>query len=191
MEMKECFFKFEEVLVGQTFGIQEQFKKILNDFDRIIEIGTHAGGLTLFLYRNKRSDCDLISYDIDFRFNQVSKHINIDFRIGDCFSEKTFNEIKKLILDKNKRVLLLCDGGNKNKEFNTFSEFLKYSDVIMCHDFAETIEEFNKIKESIGWVSPPELSLEAILASINKYGLLKYHYDDFKSVLWGSFMKGN
>ena len=181
--------KFEGIYAGQTHGIQEKFKKILNEFDRIIEIGTHAGGLTLFLHKNKQSDCDLISYDIDSTLNQVSKHINIDFRIGDCFSEKTSNEIKNLILDKNKRVLLLCDGGDKNREFNTFSEFLKYNDVIMCHDYSDTIEEFNQIKETIGWVSAPESNLDAISASVNKYGLSKYHYNDFKSVLWGAFIK--
>ena len=191
MEEKNCFFKIEGVHVGQTPGIQEQFTKILKDFNRIIEIGTHAGGLTLFLYRNKRDDCDLVSYDINHNFNQVSKQIKIDFRIGDCFSHSIFNEIRELILDKSKRVLLLCDGGDKNNEFKTFSQFLKNNDVIMCHDYAETIEDFNKIKEAIGWVSPPESSLDIISESINKYGLLKYHYDEFKLVLWGSFMKGN
>jgi len=38
---------FAGVHVSQTPGIQEHFKKILPEFDRIIEIGTFNGGLTV------------------------------------------------------------------------------------------------------------------------------------------------
>ena len=48
---------------------------------------------------------------------------------GNCFSEETHNEIKQLIEDKSKRVLLLCDGGNKMKEVETFCKYLKSTDI--------------------------------------------------------------
>lgn len=182
-------FLCEGIHVGQVPGIQNYFKMILKDFDRIIEIGTDIGGLTLFIHLNKKDECELISYDILESINKVPKKYKIDFRIGDCFSEKTFNEIKNLIIEPSKRILLLCDGGNKNREFNTFCKFIKPNDVIMCHDFSESPQDFTIIKDNTGWIHSSESDLQSINESINKYNLDKFHYNEFKSVIWGSFIK--
>jgi len=188
LEKRGCESVFEGIHVAQTVGIQKYFQNILLEFDRIIEIGTYNGGLALFIFRNKKKECELISYDIDASFNKVPKEYNIDFRIGDCFSSDVINEIKHLILDKFKRVLLLCDA-HKNEMFNLFSEFLKVNDVIMLHDFAESPSDFNRISTALGWTYSAESSLSEINSSILKYNLSKYYYDEFKSVLWGSFIK--
>lgn len=162
MEEKGSKFLCEGVHVGQTPKAQKYFKNILKDFDRIIEIGTDVGGFALFIHLNKKEECELISYDIFDYINKVPKEYNIDFRIGDCFSEKTMNEIKNLIVEPNKRVLLLCDGGSKNREFNTFCQFLKPNDVIMCHDFSESQSDFSKIRFETGWDHNPESDLQSI-----------------------------
>ena len=188
LEKLGCEAVFEGVHVSQTVGIEKHFKKILPEFDRIIEIGTYNGGLSLFIHRNKKETCELISYDIDASFNNVPKDYNIDFRIGDCLSSEIVNEIKYLILDESKRVLLLCDAW-KNETFNLFSEFLKVDDVIMLHDFAESPSDFSRISVALEWGYPAEVSLSDISSSIVKYNLSKYYYDEFKSVLWGSFIK--
>jgi len=183
-------FIFKGVYVGQNPGIKEIFPEILKDFDRIIEIGTHAGGLTLFLHENKRKNCELISYDINTDFNKVPKKYNIDFRKGDCFDKKILSEIKNLILEKTKKILLLCDGGDKNKEFNIFSEYLKPGDVIMLHDYAESKEEFKRYQEILKWPAPYESSYSEIKDSLNLYKLKKHRlYEDFKKVIWGIFEK--
>lgn len=182
-------FDFEGIHVGQTPSIKKIFKKILPEFSRIIEIGTDVGGLALFLHKNKNENCDLISYDIDKSFNKVSDSYGIDFRLGDCFSNDTHNEIKQLILDKSKRVLLLCDGGDKNREFNLFSQYLKKDDVIMCHDYSESDEDFSIMKDNAGWEHLSESYLNSIQVAINENELSKFHYDEFKSVIWGSFKK--
>ena len=182
-------FEFEGVHVGQTPNIKKMFKKILPEFNRIIEIGTDVGGLSLFLHKNKSEKCDLISYDIDIAFNKVSDSYGIDFRIGDCFSDDIHNEIKQLMLDESKRVLLLCDGGDKNREFNLFSQYLKKDDVIMCHDYSESDLDFSIMKDDAGWGHPPESHLKFIQEAITKNNLSKCHYDEFKSVIWGSFKK--
>jgi hypothetical protein len=59
----------------------------------------------------------------------------------------------------------------------------------MCHDYSESDEDGAKIRKNIGWIWGSESFLFAIQPSIEKYKLSKYHYDDFKSVLWGSFIK--
>ena len=183
-------FKIEGISAAQHPDIAEPFLKIINDFDRIIEIGTWAGGLTLFLYKNKPTQCELISYDIDISLNEVPRKYNIDFRIGNCFSEETHNEIKQLIEDKSKRVLLLCDGGNKMKEVETFCKYLKSTDVIMCHDYIENWDEWIQYAKPIIWEGLIESFYDKLLPTIEKYNLKKYkYYDNFKAIFWGSFIK--
>lgn len=188
-DKKGSKFDFEGVHVGQTPNIKKIFKKILPEFNRIIEIGTDVGGLSLFLYKNKNGRCDLVSYDIDKSFNRVSDSYGIDFRIGDCFSNDTHNEIKQLILDESRRTLLLCDGGDKNREFNLFSQYLKKDDVIMCHDYSESETDFLIMKNNVGWEHTSESHLSSIQWAIDENNLSGFHYDEFKSVIWGAFKK--
>jgi 23S rRNA U2552 (ribose-2'-O)-methylase RlmE/FtsJ len=188
--MKYVPHNFEGISILQHPDINRHFEKIINNFDRIIEIGTYAGGLTLYLYRIKKSNCDLISYDIDASLCQVPKEYGIDIRQGNYFTEEIQKELRELISVTPKRVLLLCDGGYKEWEFNTFSEYLKSNDVIMVHDYAESYEEWHSFTDPIEWPSLPDSSYLMIKDSIEKHSLSKHElYQDFKSVLWGIFIK--
>ena len=96
--------------------------------------------------------------------------------------------------------MILCDGGAKTIEFGVFSKFLKYGDVIMLHDFADSPNEAqnyadvkaNLLKAGI-WdgcgFEVHESSYEAIEADVISAGLVKYNYRDFLGVLWGCFIK--
>lgn len=173
--------------------IQPEFEKIINDFDRIIELGTYNGGLTLFLHDllPKDKKVDLISYDIDVSLRDVPDMEGIDFRYCNYFEEMYINEIAHLISDTDKRVLLICDGGYKEYEFNHFSQYLKSGDVIMVHDYAETFAEWELHTKPIGWESREDSWYPVLKeGSIDKYGLSPHkHYIEFKRVLWGIFQK--
>jgi len=184
------FYSIDGILAGQHPGIEEIFNKIIPNFDRIIEIGTHKGGLTLYLHKNKSNDCDLISYDIEASYNEVPKDYNIDFRIGDCFSKETGEEIGKLIKEPSKRVLLLCDGGHKLREFSAFSEYLKCNDVIMLHDYGDTYQSWLTYATNVGWENNYSgESYARISTSVMINNLEKYKYEEFASIFWGSFIK--
>ena len=86
-------------------------------------------------------------------------------------------------------MLLLCDGGNKNREFNLFSNYLKKNDVIMCHDYSESNADFLIMKNNAGWGHPSESHLNAIQKSIDGNNLSKFYYEEFKAVIWGAFKK--
>ena len=188
--MNHTDYTFEGISILQHPDIQRHFEKIIHSFNRIIELGTYYGALTLYLHRIKRPDCELISFDVDTNLCKVPKEYKLDTRYGNYFDEPTITEIRDLIIEPNRRVLLLCDGGYKEYEVNKFCEFLKPGDVIMCHDYAETLEEFKTFTEPIGWGDIPESYYCNIIENLNKFGLTKYeYYDEFKSVLWGSFIK--
>lgn len=183
-------YTFEGISILQHPQITEYFPKIINDYDRIIELGTYFGGLTLYLYRIKKPETELISYDIDTTLCKIPKEYNIDCRWGDWWHEKWLKEFEELMKEPLKRILLLCDGGYKEYEFNTFSNFLKPKDTIMVHDYAENLEEYRQITEEIEWYDIPDASYEMILDSIKRNKLYPHPlYNEFKKVLWGIFNK--
>lgn len=183
----ERWLLVDNIIAAQTPKVVDVFKSILSDFNTIIEIGFHRGAFTLWLHRNKEEGTKLVAYDITFDPKQVNDD-NIDFRQGDCFDERVINEIQQLILNGGK-TLVLCDGGFKDREFNLYSKFLKSNDVIMCHDYAHSTEDYSNITTSINWTTPAESRFDNIKGSVELYGLDKYEYDKFKNVLWGSFIK--
>jgi glycosyltransferase involved in cell wall biosynthesis len=185
-----AFLVYRNILLAQTPNITHEFNNILSEFNTIIEIGFNRGGLSIWLNDNKLKDTKLICYDITNEFLQVEPEEGIDFRIKNCYLDINVEEIKNEI-NRPGKTLVLCDGGDKNFEFNTFSKLLKKGDVIMCHDYCENQNDYSKITSRIGWPTPGESFYESIEDSIKNNNLTPYRYDEFKNVLWGSFIKGD
>jgi cephalosporin hydroxylase len=183
----ERFLLVDGIIAAQTPKAADAFKSILPQFQTIIEIGFHRGAFTLWLHRNKSENTKLVAYDITFDPKQVNDEA-IDFRQGDCFDDRIIKEIQEL-MSNGGQTLVLCDGGSKEREFNLYSQFLKQNDVIMCHDYAHSSEEYNSIISSINWNTAAESRFENIKSSVELNGLEPFKYDVFKNVLWGSFIK--
>lgn len=181
------FLRVNGVIAAQTSRIEAAFKMVLNEFSTIIEIGFDRGALSSWLYQNKNKNTKLVSYDISFDSKEINDD-NIDFRLGDCFNQEIIDEIKSLIQLPGK-TLVLCDGGNKEKEFALYSAFLKSGDVIMLHDYAHSSEDYERVLSETGWLTNAESKFENIQQSIKSCSLIPYHYDMFKDALWGSFNK--
>ena len=174
------FLSIDGIQCGQTPTAIDVFSTIIEEFDTIIEIGSGRGGFTTWLYNQNDN---IHSYDIKNWRGNVSIPENI-FTIGNCFSLTVFRDIV-FNIKKDGKTLILCDGGNKELEFNKFSKYLKSGDVIMLHDFANSSDEFSKHKKNLQWAT----GFESHIDNINTDGLEKYHYELFNSVLWGSFKK--
>jgi hypothetical protein len=182
------FLHYKNVLLGQTPNIITHFSSIIKDFDCIIEIGYHRGGLSLWLNDNKKDNCDLYCFDISDENRIVTNNEKINFIVLDCLLSETILKIKNIIQSSGK-TLVLCDGGNKELEFEIYSKFLKTNDVIMLHDYSHDNDDYIKLSQRQNWVSLSESHFENIKHSILKNNLEPYLYDNFKSVFWGSFIK--
>ena len=183
----EQFLHVEGIIAAQTYRVEDIFKKILPEFNTIIEIGFDRGAFSLWLFKNKLDTTKLVSYDITFSNKQIF-HDEIDFRQGDCFDEKVMEEIKNLINLPGK-TLVLCDGGHKESEFRVFSSYLKQGDVIMLHDYSHDSSSYTSICNEIGWKTEAESKHENISECVTENNLVPYMYDDFVKVLWGSYEK--
>ena len=160
------------------------FNRLLNayNFDTIIEIGTHDGGLsTLFalycylsrhkavckdyrepsLYKNQthhRSPKTFVTLDIVVRDEAAIQAIELlegQFRQRDVLSNpEHIAELKSLIASPQVgRVLLLCDGGSKKRELQLYAGSLKVGDFVMLHDWAKDEAAFESNKQRGIWHS--------------------------------------
>lgn len=164
----------------------------------IIEIGTASGGLSLLLHDlTEEIESKIITYDIitpNYLKDIVDKNNlqRIEIVTKNIFSNDyiTLNDttIMDTILNKNNKLLILCDGGSKVSEFNIFSKFLKQDDILMAHDYAKDQTYFlEHIKNKIwNW---HEIMDDNIIMNIQKYNLKPFMQEEFSSVAWGCFKK--
>jgi hypothetical protein len=193
---KESFIWIENIQAAQVPNTLNVFSKIIKDFDLIVEIGTNRGGFSIWLNDNKKESCQFLTYDINKSCVEIPTNHRAYkcIRYADCFSTPCIEYLKNLIQTSG-RALFLCDGGNKVKEFNIYSEFLKPNDVIMLHDYANSpneIENWNNIKikyDIVGAFHQPESSFSEIINAVEKNKLQKFMYNEFLNIFWGSFIK--
>lgn len=165
---------------------------------RIIEIGTARGGTTLaisdILNKNNLYDVKIKTFDIKTKSHlQNLSTTNIEFYIGNIFVYRDESLLHPTeitnFLSQNKTNLILCDGGNKIKEFNTLCKYLKTGDVIMAHDYAPNKEVFeSEYKGKIwNWMEVTDSDIEK---SVKKHNLEYYNMDLIQPSAWVSFIKG-
>ena len=156
---------------------------------KILEIGTALGGFTEFLRYacdELSIECKILSYDISARpWYESLRNKNIDIRVENIFNSD-FTDLNKEVLEfisSEGKTVVLCDGGNKIKEFNLLSKFIKTNDFILAHDYAENKTVFDeKIKNKVwNW---HEIQESDILESCKKYELEYYDKDSFESAVW-------
>lgn len=173
---------------AQSKFTPDVFLTIIKNFDLIIEIGTYTGAFTYWLSENMSPNCKLVSFDINENYREIKSCKNTEFIIANCFDPSSINLIHDLINNHN-RVLFLCDGGDKETEFKLFANYLKPNDVIMLHDFSHSEEDYEEIKLKINWPTNSESHYKNLERYLTNLRLDQYYYNDFKSIMWGSFIK--
>lgn len=107
--------------------------------DLVVEIGTGSGGFCSIIQELTRVPYDFYTLDVTEPPDCARLHdLRIKFELRDCFDERLKCLIKE---NARKKILILCDGGNKNKEFTAFAPLLKENDIIMAHDSRRGIKD--------------------------------------------------
>jgi hypothetical protein len=161
----------------------------VNKPSNIIEIGTALGGFTMILktFVDELSiPCNVLTYDIiEYPWYQDMRDRGVDVRVQNVFTE-TYELNDSYVSDFIKRdgvSVVLCDGGNKVREFNTLSSYLKKGDFILAHDYAVNRELFEqKINRKVwNWC---EITQDDIETACNRESLVGHREDIFNNVAW-------
>lgn len=180
------FFHYRGVSVQQHEQVVHPFRALVRELRpaRVIEIGTASGGLTLLL-RGLLDEAGLESSVIyTFDINPVADlripPATIQFRQANVFAT---NDVEYLIETTDGPCLVLCDGGNKPREFQTYAPHLRSGDVIMAHDYAPDWDYFEREMRNQRW-DWCEIQGHDIAPSCQLYDLVPHHQDAFQQVAW-------
>lgn len=191
-------FSYKGLQVLQHLNIEDAFRKLLRAKkpQRIVEIGTEWGGLTLMLQdlliELGLNGTVIRTYDIkDPKFLLEHEDLTDSIQIikKDLFEYNPFRlreeSIKELedFLSDSKNNLILCDGGNKIEEFKVISDIIKEGDVIMAHDYVKDAETFKKdfVNKIWDW---HEVQDSDIAEAVEKNKLKPYLDEEFSKVVW-------
>lgn len=196
--MVEGGFAYGYLFMSQHQNTPKVFKQFLSQVkpDRILEIGTFHGGLTLCL-RDIMDELGLQNnpirtYDIhEQEFLKplvVNRNVNVFTKnlVNSDYSDWANTESKNEIINyisQDGVSLVLCDGGCKKCEFNLMAPLLKTGDIIMAHDYAPNPEYFQEHIKNKTW-DWHEIMDEDIIEGSQKYNLQPYYQDLMQNIAW-------
>ena len=175
----------------QNHNAYEVFYNLLNEIKpkRILEIGTALGGFTSFLNivsKENNLNIDILTYDIyDRPWYSDMRDDGIDVRVENVFGdnfEKVNDEVIKYI-QQDGITIVLCDGGDKIREFNLLSNYIKRNDLIMAHDYAYDIDKYQKDIQYKIWNWCEITEYDIYEASV-KNNLINYSQNIFDNIVW-------
>lgn len=203
--VKKCNLDLEDsISTYMNWGAQQNHNafEVFHNFilntkpKRILEIGTALGGLTCFMKYTcdkLNIDCEILTYDIVDKpwYNEII-NMGINVKVENIFDDNytKINEDVIKFIQKEGITIVLCDGGDKIKEFNLISKFIKKNDFILAHDYAENENVFEeKIYKRIwNWL---EIQYSDIEICVNENNLEQYDKETFENIAWTCWKKKN
>lgn len=149
---------------------------------RILELGYYNGGFTCAIGIHAWAiGAKILSYDIqevEAGAKRLGAFLGIEFRQQDVFSEAALADMKAFIGGYG-TTFVLCDNGNKKREFRMLAPFLKPGDVIAAHDY---------------WIKPEwwpcqEIKLEDVADVVAEHGLERFMPEVFDEAAWLVYRK--
>jgi len=125
---------FAGCIIQQTYSALWHLEQIImkNKFKTVIELGTGHGALCVFfsLHGQETFTYQWENDNREIRVKELHECLKIHFVLKDVLKECNVKEIMSV----NRPLLLFCDNGNKEKEFELYTPELKKGDYIIVHD---------------------------------------------------------
>lgn len=177
---------YKGIFSQQNKNFYPVFEKLfsLNKIERILEIGTATGGFIRAI--RDLTDAQIITYDIiETKHKAVLEENNIIVNVKSVFEDFDFVED---YISKKGQVLVLCDGGNKIKEFGVFSHLLKSGDIIMAHDYSYDENLYQAYIKNHVW-RWCEIQYKDIALPVELNNLEPFMTEEFQEAVWTCWKK--
>ena len=130
----------------------------------VLELGAGGGGFTRWI--SERVD-RVVSFDIqEPKSRQLDQCANVTRVVTNVFRPKGYRLVVGYIDSLPRPFLLICDNGDKIREFNTYGPLLRSDDFISAHDYCRTKEDHAKYMKNKIW-QYHEIWDEAIQATLD------------------------
>ena len=179
--------------VDNGFNIQQHpdCKRYFQDFllhikpSRILELGTANGGLTYLLRSITSMDILTVDRDTSYLDRRVSQYAEV--LTGDFYDSVLQVKYLQPFINQKGTTLVLCDGFEKIKQYNTFVKMIKTNDVIAVYDYFPTKEYFKKEIEGKTWNWC--MITDYDMASSNSKYKMENIYTEMNDIFWASKIK--
>lgn len=175
-------------MASQKKNARDVFKKyfqIAITPDRIIELGTAGGEFTHWICEFRKEingNFDFFSMDFIKYPTELPPTIRtLDEKHMVYCELEIFSHIDFIGSLIKERTLILCDNGNKPREVQLLTPYLKKDCVIMAHDYFYSQEEFERVG---GWPV-----CEITWDDVKDLGLDPYNQELMAKALWLSLIK--
>ena len=177
---------YKGIFTQQNKNFYPAFEKLIaqENIVRVLEIGTATGGFIRAV--RDLTDAEIITYDIlETKHKATLEENNISVNVKSVFDD--FDVVEDYISGKG-QVLVLCDGGNKIKEFEVFSRMLKSGDIIMAHDYSRDENLYQAYIKNHVW-RWCEIQYKDIALAVESNNLEPVLTEEFQEAVWTCWKK--
>ena len=177
---------YKGIFTQQNKNFYPAFEKLIaqENIVRVLEIGTATGGFIRAV--RDLTDAEIITYDVlETKHKTTLEENNISVNVKSVFED--YENVEDYISGKG-QVLVLCDGGNKIKEFDVFSKLLKSGDIIMAHDYSRDEELYQAYIKNHVW-RWCEIQYKDIAMAVETNNLEPVLTEEFQEAVWTCWKK--
>jgi len=177
---------YKGIFTQQNKNFYPAFEKLFAEENivRVLEIGTATGGFIRAV--RDLTNAEIITYDvIETKHKATLEENNISVNVQSVFED--YDTVEDYISGKG-QTLVLCDGGNKIKEFEVFSRILKSGDIIMAHDYSRDENLYQAYIKNHVW-RWCEIQYKDIALPVADNNLEPYMTDEFQEAVWTCWKK--
>ena len=177
---------YKGIFSQQNKNFYPAFEKLFAEENivRVLEIGTATGGFIRAV--RDLTNSEIVTYDIkETKHKATLEDNNITVNVQSAFEDYEFIED---YISRKGQVLVLCDGGDKPKEFSIFSKMLKSGDIIMAHDYSYDENLYQAYIKNHVW-RWCEIQYKDIALAVSENNLEPYMTDEFQEAVWTCWKK--
>ena len=160
---------------GTNFYCFDIMSRILKDYPEIksiVELGTFCGTMTMYLgLWGLRLGIPVHTFDVEpdnsMPVHHVFRALGIHTHWVDVFSAEGMREVLDCLKEPG---YLFCDGGDKQREYETFAPVVPAGTVISVHDWGTEVHELHGGIARIHYHPEDWTSHDSMLATVVKLG---------------------